>query len=230
MGGLRSLIIIGITFGIGVLPQYKVKNKEHSEISMCIFAPFHFVYAISFQGQRIVEFDIYVAAGKQVPQSEDGFSAVIQISTNNAEENYIELIHYDRITKYGVYDKCRDKGIDGDLCVCSNSTKSSSIPKWHLDTHEVFGYMATAMTLNHFLYFYETRTPYGIILEISCDGDSMQFEVVISILTRANIVSSHTYPLNVTASSGMHLFVDVFYQDDVTKSWKLEYDVKFRPL
>ena len=185
---------------------------------------------LSFQGLRIVELDIYVAAGEQAPQSEDGFSVVIQISTNNTEENYIELIHYERITTYGVYDKCRDKGIDGDLCVCSNSTKSSSVPKWHLATHDVFGYMTTAMSLNRFLFFYETRTPYGIILEISCDADSMQFEVVITILTRANIVSSHTYPLKVTVSSGMYLFVDVFYQFDVTKSWKLEYDVKFRQL
>ncbi|XP_072043228.1 uncharacterized protein [Amphiura filiformis] len=89
----------------------------------------------------VIELDVHLAAGSGAPQSEDKFFVVIQVNSKSPSEGQedsdedgsaIHLIHYERVSTYGIYDECRDEGVEGKLCICSLSNRSPPTRQWHL--------------------------------------------------------------------------------------------------
>ena len=176
--------------------------------------------------------NIHVLSGSNAPRTEDVFSVVIHVTQNTTDDIVIELVHYERISSYAVYDKCKDKGVDGDLCVCAlgDSSRNNAIinKNWHEVPQIVFGFITTVVGLNECLFIYERRTSYGLVLEASCDCFNKDFEVFLQIVKQSNVVSSKTLPKFINVQSGMMVFVCSFHQLSPLQSWNLDYDVKFK--
>ncbi|XP_072035892.1 uncharacterized protein [Amphiura filiformis] len=178
------------------------------------------------------EMEIYLPAGSNAPQTEDSFYVIVQV-TSNSTETSIELVYHLRTSSHGVYDECRDNGVDRKLCICSPSNRSTLTRQWHLQAPKVFGTATTVVSLNRHLFIYERRTSDGIVLEASCDDHqhiTSTYKVLLLTNNKTNVVSSKDLPLTVIVKSGMKVFLDVFYQLDSSKKWELEYEVSYRQL
>lgn len=187
---------------------------------------------IFFQKLTITEMNIHVPSGSNALQTEDIFSVVIHVTQNTPNTANIELIHYERITAYAVYDKCKDSGVDGELCVCSLgdslANHTFSVKNWHKLPQIVFGHMTVVFSLNKCLFIYERRTPHGLALETSCDCLHKGFHVLVQIIKQSNVVTSKTLPMSIEVHPGAMVFVCTFHQLSPLQPWKLDYDVKFR--
>ena len=174
---------------------------------------------------------IHLPSGSHAPQTEDLLDVRVRVTTNSSTDapSAIELIQYLRVSSYGVYDECRDDGIDRDLCVCSPSHPSTR--QWHQRHPVVFGTPTVILSLNSHVFIYERRSSDGIIIEASCDDNvTSSYKLKLSTHTKLNVVSSKQSPLMVVIQSGMKVFLDVFYSLDSSKEWELKYEVSFMQL
>ncbi len=179
--------------------------------------------------------DVYIPAGIHASQNEDIFHVIVEVNSNQYSRPSIELSYHLRTSSYGIYDECRDRGrgdlgVEGKLCICSLPHSSTPSRQWHLDPPKVFGKVTAVVSLNELLFIYERRAKHGIVLEASCDiyeNTKHAFEVVVFVKHKKNVVSSKDFPLKIVIKSGMMLFLDVFYQLDVSKIWDLEYEVSY---
>eukprot|EP00795_Rhopilema_esculentum_P002167 gene2167-17757_t len=72
----------------------------------------------------ITSFDFVVAAGEGVDHKEDTFHVETQSNIRpGVTENYLKMLSFDRISPYGPYEACGDKGIRPLLCVCSMKSR-----------------------------------------------------------------------------------------------------------
>ncbi|XP_072045119.1 uncharacterized protein [Amphiura filiformis] len=182
----------------------------------------------------ITEMNIHISPGTNAPQSSDEFRVVIHESSPTSDikkKTLMTLTHYQRISTFAVYDKCKDPIIDGTLCVCSLSEKTDETQMtkyWHQIPHIVFDHPSTVLSLNDCLFLYERRTHFGLVLEASCDCRNKTFQLKVAIVDQVNVVYSQLPPITTDIRSGMMSFVAAFHQHDPMQSWILDYDVQFK--
>ncbi len=155
---------------------------------------------------------------------------VVQVDSNpSPKDGAIQLIHYERVSTYGVYEDCRDEGISPKLCVCSpSSNRSSTNEQLHQQPMIVFGIQTTQLTLGEHVFLYERRTQYGIILEAFCDQFNRAYEIAIHIVSKVNVATSQGLPAVTNIKCGRIYFLIAFYQIIESQKWSLEYNVQFR--
>ena len=182
-----------------------------------------------------IEMNIHVAAGTNAPQSEDVFGVVIHVFKGKMNATLMDLVHYERISTYAVYDKCRDAGVDGDICICSLTDQETGdnqrriVQYWHKTPQTAFNHPATVVSLNECVFLYERRTHYGLVVETSCDcSNNKTFVLKLVINNQINVVHSSLPPVVTNLRAGMMVFVAAFYQRDHQRAWVLDYDVEFQ--
>ncbi|XP_072040663.1 uncharacterized protein [Amphiura filiformis] len=176
------------------------------------------VYKTVYKEEQTLEFDVHVMGGAE--QDEDTFALVFEMptSTPTNNSNLVKLVHYGRITRYAVYDKCRDKGVSGPVCVCSLKTQirkpnSHGTPKWHLKYMKVLGHTTTLAGSSNCIYVYERRTTAGLVLEASSDCLKWKFAVTVQVQESLNIVTSKPVSdISVNLDPGMMVFLVAFVQ------------------
>ncbi len=190
------------------------------------------------QNEQTIEFDVHVLGGEGAEQDEDAFALVfdLPVSTTPNRSSVIKLVHYERITTYAVYDKCRDKGVAAQICVCSlkqpvAKPDLNDPPNWHLNSIDVLGHVTTLVGSSDCVYLHERRTLAGLVLEVSSNCIKLKFAVSVTVLKRHNVVSSRSFSsISANLDPGMMVFVVAFIQCNPIENWHLEYDIKFSQL
>ena len=78
-------------------------------------------------GSLITSMDITVPAGDAAPQQEDVFHVEIQTKQSSSKDSLdMKFVHYERLSRFGVYSVCADKGANQKLCICSKQRNSTS--------------------------------------------------------------------------------------------------------
>ncbi|XP_072044599.1 uncharacterized protein [Amphiura filiformis] len=184
-----------------------------------------------YQNITVTEMDLHLPAKSGASAAEDTFSVVVQVTSNSQDVPSLELVHYERTSVCAVYDECRDEGVEGRLCICSSSNRTTPTMQWHLQPPIVFGTATTVVSLNEHLFIYERRSPYGIILEASCNQPNGAFQIALRTVNTLNIVSSATlHQLTIIIKYQRMYFLNAFYQLDPFQKWSLGYDVQFRQI
>ncbi|XP_072020665.1 uncharacterized protein [Amphiura filiformis] len=179
----------------------------------------------------VIEMNLHLPGKLPTPEKDEIFFVSVQVTSNSQDGPSLVLAHYERTSIYGVYDECCDEGVEGRLCICSPSNRSTTTRQWHLQPPVVFGTITTVVSLNQHVFIYERRSPYGVILEASCDQPNGAYEIVLLILNTLNIVSSATSHQQTTIIKYQRIFfLNAFYQLDPLQKWSLEYDVQFRQI
>ncbi|KAJ7376841.1 hypothetical protein OS493_031989 [Desmophyllum pertusum] len=152
----------------------------------------------------MVSLDIYV-------QHQELFSVTVQVITGSVLVN-MELIQFTRLSEYGIYRTCADKGVDLRLCICKQSapklnsvTKSyliyaatvepPKIPQWQ-HYGKVFDSVTRADDMHENCFFILLREhKCGVILEAanSCSFVSYTIELHLSL---SNMQVSERIPLH----------------------------------
>ncbi|KXJ27905.1 uncharacterized protein LOC110232882 [Exaiptasia diaphana] len=70
-------------------------------------------------GELVTSMDLVVPAGDSSTKKEDIFHVEIESKHSDKDSINMKLSHYERLTPYGVYSTCADKGVNKKLCVCS---------------------------------------------------------------------------------------------------------------
>ena len=141
-----SLQVSVVEFGVGALNNLieQQRQKHRTEIVtnggevMC-----HHLVPMYFKNVRernendllITSFDFVVASGKGIDQSEEIFHVETEsLIKPGVAVKYIKLLNFDRLSRYGPYGACADKGVDVRLCVCSLERKVPSYAAMSVDT------------------------------------------------------------------------------------------------
>ncbi|XP_072020713.1 uncharacterized protein [Amphiura filiformis] len=183
------------------------------------------------QNTTAIEMNLHLPGKLPTPEKDEIFFVAVQVTSSSQDGPSLVLAHYERTSIYGVYDECRDEGVEGRVCICSPSNRSTTTRQWHLQPPVVFGTLTTVVSLNQHVFIYERRSPYGVILEASCDQPNGAYEIVLLILNTLNVVSSDTSHQHTTMIKYQRIyFLNAFYQLDPLHKWSLEYDVQFRQI
>eukprot|EP00794_Sanderia_malayensis_P006130 gene6130-6835_t len=123
-----------LEFGVGVLnnkieeQRYEHYKKIGHEGDIRAEKKCNYLVPVYFKNVRernigdnlITVFDFVVKSGGGIDQKEEIFHVEVQsIIKPGVVRDYINLLSFDRLSRYGPYSKCADKGVDLRLCVCS---------------------------------------------------------------------------------------------------------------
>lgn len=73
-------------------------------------------------GSLVTSMDIVLHSGDVAKHQEDIFNIEIQSKQSTGKTSLdLKLVHYERLSPFGVYSACADKGVSGKLCICSKS-------------------------------------------------------------------------------------------------------------
>ena len=115
-----------VTFVVGTLNNrilaYQKKLRAIGSVPSCRrLVPLRFenVRERSVEGGLITSLDFHTEAGHGATQHTDIFHAEVQLVRDPSRPSFdMQLLSFDRVTKYGPYRVCADEGIDVRLCVC----------------------------------------------------------------------------------------------------------------
>ena len=188
-----------------------------------------------------VTLDIYV-------QHQELFSVTVQVITGSVLVN-MELIQFTRLSEYGIYRTCADKGVDLRLCICKQSapklnsdTKSyltspvtreiyaanveAPVPRWQ-HYGKVFDSVTRADDMHENCFFILLREhKCGVIFEAanSCSFVSYTIELHLSL---SNMQVSERIPLHKELGPGTIHFLIAVIQLDPNIDWTWKYTVNF---
>ncbi|XP_032236117.2 uncharacterized protein LOC5510968 [Nematostella vectensis] len=76
-------------------------------------------------GSMLTTMEIAVPSGDFVSQKEDVFQVEVKSRLSLETDSLdMELVHYERVSMFGKYKSCADKGVNPKLCVCSKHKKA----------------------------------------------------------------------------------------------------------
>ncbi|EDO38866.1 predicted protein [Nematostella vectensis] len=162
-------------------------------------------------GSLITTMDIYVPAGDVVPQKEDLFHVEINSFEKPGDSSMgLRLLQFDRLSMFGGYGACADRGVNLKLCVCSARSNHTSSRISMNYSPNVIGKKAVILSSvdleNCVLLWQRNHLFEAFAFEItnSCWGS----DFVISIdAQHNNIRFSRGIPFTVTIPSGTRQFV-----------------------
>ena len=187
-----------------------------------------------------VSLDIYV-------QRQELFSATVQVITESVLIN-MRLVQYTRISVYGIYQSCADKGVDLRLCICEQrtithnsttkthshsvsretfaTTKEPPTPKWQYYGN-VFDSVTRADEMHEnclFILLREHKS--GVVIEAanSCSFVAYTIELHLSL---SNMQVSERTPLHKKLGPGAIHFLIAVIQLDPNLKWSWKYTVNF---
>ena len=190
-----------------------------------------------------ISLDIYV-------QDEELFSATVQMITGGVSMN-MELIEYERFSEYGIYQTCKDKGVDLRLCICKRRTpKHNSVTKSYglssatvklenTDTTReritakwqhygsIFASVTRADDMHEnclFILLREHKS--GVIFEAANSCNFVSYTIELHLLLNNMQVSENT-PVHKELGPGAIHFLIAVIQLDPNINWSWKYTVNF---
>ncbi|EDO38892.1 predicted protein [Nematostella vectensis] len=162
-------------------------------------------------GSLITTMDIYVPAGDVVPQKEDLFHVEINSFEKPGDSSMgLRLLQFDRLSMFGGYGACADRGVDLKLCVCSARSNHTSSRISVNYSPNVIGKEAVVLLSvdpeNCVLLWQRNHSleVYGFEVTNSC----WETDFVISIDAKHdNMAFSRSLPFTVTVPSGRRVFM-----------------------
>jgi len=162
-------------------------------------------------GSLITTVDLVLASGNVGTHSEDIFNVEIQSKQSIGKTSLdMKLIHYERISPFGVYSVCADKGVNGKLCVCSKTSKKrENLEDLLSKTSRHFQGVLTMKPIDTCLY---------LIQRVHGNNDAQAYEVAnictdrlrVVIVTISNVYNmriSRGGPIRVVVPPGSIIFV-----------------------
>lgn len=187
-----------------------------------------------------VTLDIYV-------QNQEIFSVTVQVTSGSVIMD-MKLTQFTRVSSYGSYQTCADKGLDPRLCVCKNGpslhesgttanrlfTENGSYMKateppttmWQHDGN-VFNSATTADNIHENCLFILLREHIsGVILEAANYCSFVTYTIDLD-LSLSNMKISERVPLRKELGPGVILFLMAINQLDPNINWSWKYTVNF---
>lgn len=177
-----------------------------------------------------ITLDIYV-------QRQELFSVAVQVISGSVFLD-MKLIHFTRLSKYGIYRTCADKGVDLRLCICEQTlgaksysstyttTKEPPSPEWQ-HYGDIFYSRTRADNMHENCLFILSREyNSGVILEVanSCSFVLYTTELHLSL---SNMQVSERVPFTKEVAPGTIHFLLAVVQLDPNVSWTWKYTVNF---
>lgn len=125
------------SFAVGSLNNkildYQRKIREAGNIPKCqrlIPTGFDNIRERNYGGTLITSLDFHTKSGRGADHDIDIFHVELQLSIDPKLTSFnMKMLSFDRVSKYGPYRVCGDKGIDMRLCVCDmTEIKENTIP------------------------------------------------------------------------------------------------------
>lgn len=183
-----------------------------------------------------VSLDIFVQHG-------EAFSVEVQVITGSVLFD-MKLTHFSRLSEYGIYQTCADRGVDLRLCVCGKlldgkSYLSTDQGKPHLSTISIqgspkwqhYGESFHSETKadnmhNNCLFILLREHQGGVVFEVA-NSCSFVFYSVELHLSLSNMQISENTPVRKDLPPGTIHFLVAVVQLDPTVDWKWKYTLNF---
>lgn len=165
-------------------------------------------------GSLITTLDIVLPTGNVAKREKDIFHVEIQSKQSVGKTSLdMKLIHYERLSPFGVYRVCADKGVNSKLCICSK-TKRSLKKKEKLKN-------LLSKTSRHFqgvLTIKSIASCLHLLQRVHGNGDTHAYElantctdrssvVMVTISNLSNMRTSRDGPIHVVVPPGSVVFV-----------------------
>ncbi|XP_066286633.1 uncharacterized protein [Branchiostoma lanceolatum] len=182
------------------------------------------------EGVVVVTLDLHVQSGDNSGQPEDIFTVVVQFDEN--EDTAMTLLGYERVSKYGHYSKCADKGVNVKLCVCSlkkplKPPNVNKVPRWNLHYPMVLGRKTKVSELDKgCLFALYRQNESGVSFELANVCPSFSYTVWFDLEVSNMHRSVRTSPKK-DLKPGDIQFTVVLLQTRTHHSWRWTYKTRY---
>lgn len=166
-------------------------------------------------GSLVTSMDLVVPAGDASTKKEDIFHVEIESKQSSDKDSLgMKLSHYERLTPYGVYSACADKGVNKKLCVCSRAKKHERkrglklLAKkqcQHFHGKAMGKVLDDSMCLMLIKRIHGNMDAHAYEIANTCADQSYSVEVTINDVY--NMKTSHDGPINVVVPPGSIVFL-----------------------
>lgn len=148
------------------------------------------------------------------------------------EYKFNELLTFDRMTSYGQYKQCADRGVDPKLCICDTKENerteelSGEMTNFELLTNTNWGELNDDGIKNCFSFAIEQNQD-GVSINAVNDCENKMVEIIFT-LNVENMDVSEKQPIQSSVFPGEKRFLLTAIQTLIHLEWKASYSVQYQ--